>query len=227
MKRKEQLMMIVVLGLMLWLCASATAGPTTTAFTYQGRLIDAGDIADGLYDLQFRLFDDPNIVLGNQIGDDVNVPDMDVIDGYFTVLLDFNDVRAFNGGGRWLEIGVRPGDMNDPNLYAALEPRQELTPTPYAIYAKTAGGLTMADGAAQGLVLTSDADGVGSWQPPDGGDSDWTITGNDMYSAVSGNVGIGTSSPQQKLHVEGNLRLDGLLGVDQIIQNTNDEEASI
>lgn len=36
-----------------------------------------------------------------------------------------------------------------------------------------------------------------------GGDGDWTISGNDIYSAVSGNVGIGTSSPSSwaKLHV--------------------------
>jgi hypothetical protein len=35
-------------------------------------------------------------------------------------------------------------------------------------------------------------------------DGDWTISGSDMYSAVSGNVGIGTASPSGgKLHVVG------------------------
>jgi hypothetical protein len=36
-----------------------------------------------------------------------------------------------------------------------------------------------------------------------GGDGDWTISGSDIYSAVSGNVGIGTSTPSSfaKLHV--------------------------
>jgi hypothetical protein len=34
-------------------------------------------------------------------------------------------------------------------------------------------------------------------------DADWTISGSDMYSAVSGDVGIGTSSPIGKLHVVG------------------------
>jgi hypothetical protein len=34
-------------------------------------------------------------------------------------------------------------------------------------------------------------------------DNDWTIAGSDMYSAVSGDVGIGTSSPIGKLHVVG------------------------
>ncbi len=35
-----------------------------------------------------------------------------------------------------------------------------------------------------------------------GTDSDWTISGNDMYSTVSGNVGIGKSNPSSKLSVE-------------------------
>ncbi len=36
-----------------------------------------------------------------------------------------------------------------------------------------------------------------------GGDSGWVISGNNMYSDVSGNVGIGTDDPEYKLHVEG------------------------
>ncbi len=35
------------------------------------------------------------------------------------------------------------------------------------------------------------------------GDSDWTIVGNNMFSAVSGNVGIGTTTPNAALHVTG------------------------
>jgi hypothetical protein len=37
----------------------------------------------------------------------------------------------------------------------------------------------------------------------------WTKTGDDQYSAVDGNVGIGTNSPDSKLDVNGNLRLTG------------------
>jgi hypothetical protein len=32
-------------------------------------------------------------------------------------------------------------------------------------------------------------------------DADWTISGSDIYSGVSGNVGIGTISPEAKLHI--------------------------
>lgn len=44
-----------------------------------------------------------------------------------------------------------------------------------------------------------------------GGDGDWTIAGNNIYSTVIGNVGIGTSSPGRKLDVNGNMGVDGAL----------------
>jgi hypothetical protein len=104
-----------------------------TAFTYQGWLMDANKPADGLYDFEFRLFN-ANIA-GTQQGSTIDINDLDVIEGYFTVELDFNsDPNIFNGDARWLEIAVRPGDST--GSFTKLSPRQELTPTPYALYAK-------------------------------------------------------------------------------------------
>ena len=104
----------------------AEAAPVGTAFTYQGRLIDANVAADGEYDLRFGLYDANSD--GNQVGGNIDVNDIDVIDGYFTVELDFGGV--FDGEARWLEIGVRAGDSN--GVFTMLSPRQELTATPYA-----------------------------------------------------------------------------------------------
>jgi hypothetical protein len=43
-------------------------------------------------------------------------------------------------------------------------------------------------------------------------DSDWIITGNDMYSGVSGKVGIGTASPYNILHVHSSST-QGTIGI--------------
>ncbi len=131
-----------------------------TAFTYQGRLTDNNDVADGLYDFQFKLFD--SAADGNQINEDVNIHDIDVIDGYFTVELDFGSV--FDGNDVWLEIGVRPGELEDPNVYSVLSPRQEVTATPYAIYAASGPGVEaplILSGSSSGPIISGTNTGSG------------------------------------------------------------------
>jgi hypothetical protein len=67
-------------------------------------------------------------------------------------------------------------------------------------------------GAAAGRVLTSDASGNASWQALPGGATAWTVSGADIYNANSGNVGIGTNSPTQKLQVSGGMLVDSSTG---------------
>jgi hypothetical protein len=150
MKRKTILSIsVVALLFVVYKPANVTASPIGTVFTYQGRLIDNKKAADGLYDFQFKLFDANSG--GNKLGADVNKTEVNVIDGYFTVELDFGSV--FDGNERWLDIGVRPGDQNDPNVYTLLSPRQKVTPTPYALYAKTAGNLGSDSVMPAGVIL--------------------------------------------------------------------------
>ncbi|MHC4621195.1 MAG: hypothetical protein ACYTEQ_25895 [Planctomycetota bacterium] len=134
----RKILTIVVLALGLVACWGevSKAADMGTAFTYQGRFLDENKPAEGLYDFQFKLFDDPN---ANFPLAEVNVSDIDVTDGYFTAALDFNDPNAFNGEARWLEIGVRPGAGKDP--FTILSPRQQVTPTPYALYAASGPGV--------------------------------------------------------------------------------------
>jgi hypothetical protein len=161
-------MLVLALGLMVSLTRVGKAAPMGTAWTYQGRLMDANVPADGPYDLQFALFPDPVLNIG-QIGPPIEVNDIDIIDGYFTVELDFGNV-AFKGDARWLQIGIRPWDSEE--RHTILSPRQEVTPTPYALYAQNANT-----------------------------DNDWMVSGGYMYSIPSGKIGIGTTTPASSLEV--------------------------
>lgn len=92
-----------------------------------------------------------------------------------------------------------------------------------------ATGLVMPTGATAGKVLTSDADGNATWQTAAGGTAGWGFDGNTvpaekklgttslhalplitdnterMRITATGNVGIGTTDPQAKLSVNGDI----------------------
>ncbi|MDB6057127.1 MAG: repeat protein [Verrucomicrobiales bacterium] len=112
----------------------ATAGRSVaqgTAFTYQGRLNDGASVANGLYDLRFKIFD--TLTNGTQQGPLLTGTATPVSNGLLTVTLDFGN--QFPGTNRWLEIDVR---TNGIGAFTTLSPRQPLSPTPYAIYSGAA-----------------------------------------------------------------------------------------
>ena len=105
----------------LALSASIAVAGGGTALTYQGRLLDAGEPANGLFDFEFSLWDAANG--GNPIGDTQVLNNVPVADGLFTVQVDFG-ADAFDNADRWLEVTVN----GDP-----LMPRQPITRAPYSI----------------------------------------------------------------------------------------------
>ena len=134
MNRKLLLLVGYALATLFIISGIANAGsPMGTGFTYQGFLKDNSQPANAAYDFEFRLYDAD--VSGEHIGNVVTREEVIVSNGLFTVQLDFGS-DAFNGEARWLEIGVRPGA--ETGAYTGLEPRQPLTPAPYALYASTA-----------------------------------------------------------------------------------------
>src|SRR5215472_6110308 len=102
----------------------------TTAFTYQGRLTDGGNVANGTYEMQFKLFDTQAVGTGTQQGPVIIDNSVHVTAGIFTETLDFVQ-NVFTGEPRFLEIGVRPA--GDSNPFTVLSPRQPVLSVPYAI----------------------------------------------------------------------------------------------
>ena len=98
-----------------------------TAFTYQVQLKDDGKPVNGACDFEFELYDASSD--GNQVGSTVSTNGVEVVNGLFTVSVDFGE-DCISGDARWLEIAARvPPDT----LFTVLSPRQELRPTPYAL----------------------------------------------------------------------------------------------
>ena len=97
-----------------------------------------GSPVTGLYDFTNALYNASSG--GAQAGSTITLTAVPVTNGLFTVILDFG-AGVFNGTTHWLQIGVR---TNGGAAFTGLSPRQELTPTPYAIFAESANaaGLT-------------------------------------------------------------------------------------
>ena len=133
---------------LILLFALALAGGSAlaqgTAFTYQGRLNDGANPADGSYDLRFAIFNDGSA--GTQQGVTLTNSATGVSNGLFTVTLDFGN--QFPGADRWLEIAVR---TNGTGVFTVLAPRQKISAAPYAI---TAGNMTgtLAAGQLSGTI---------------------------------------------------------------------------
>ncbi|MDJ0655036.1 MAG: hypothetical protein QNJ40_12820 [Xanthomonadales bacterium] len=121
---------LLVVSLLYTTCL--LSAPLGSNFSYQGQLQQAGANANGAFDFEFRLF-------ASQSGGIAIAPspllrdDVDVVDGIFTVELDFG-VMPFAGDRLWLEISVREGSSSGG--YTGLLPRQELTVAPYALHSE-------------------------------------------------------------------------------------------
>src|SRR5215831_15039895 len=201
----------VILLLLSIITCRLSAFAQGTTFTYQGDLNAGANGVTGLYDLTFALYNANTG--GSQIGSTQTKLATGVTNGLFTVSLDFGAV--FNGTQYWLEIGVR---TNGVGSYVVLSPRQQLTPTPYAIYSETAGqangvaagtvsatGLNSLDSPSAGQVLAYNGSGL-IWTNPSSVSLAWSLTGNAGTSAGLNFLGTTDNQPFE-LHAWGNRAL--------------------
>jgi hypothetical protein len=188
LKPKEVFSMRTTALLMLLLLIMAPAmsqADVPGLISYQGMLTDDDGVAlDTTVSMTFTIYIDstgPNFVWNE------TQPSVVVDQGFFNVLLGRVSPipeTVFDAASRWLRVRVG----SDP----ALQPRQRMTSVGYSFRAAEA------DTADYARSATAASDG------------DWTISGPNMYSAVAGNVGIGTVAPEEELHINyGNVQISG------------------
>ncbi len=124
-----------VFGLLLnWY--PATAHAQGTAFVYQGLLQNNNAPCGGAFDFKFLLYTTSSG--GTAVAGPFLTNGVTVSGGAFTVTIDFG-AAVWNGRTNWLEIAV---EANGDSGFTTLAPRQQMTPTPYAIFAETASNLS-------------------------------------------------------------------------------------
>ncbi len=197
------------LWVLAWIAGMGHVAAQGTAFTYQGRLNDGTGQPSGNYDLTFTLYDastDGNVIAGPLTNSAVAVSN-----GLFTTMVDFGS-GVFTGQPYWLEIGVITNGGTPP--FDVLSPRQQLTPTPYAIFSSDATHAALADSVSSvpdGVISALQLNTLGApntgqvlayngsqlvWQDPvvGGNTGGWSLNGN--LGTTAGLNFLGTSDNQ-------------------------------
>lgn len=205
------------------LCGNDSQNPRL--MTYQGRLSDGSQTANGVYDLQFQLFNAQTG--GDARTNPIPVEDVTVTNGVFTVQLNLgksatvnprNNSRDLNaailaGEDGFFEIGVRPGNSPANAPFTVLTPRQPLTAVPLAMRADTANNAVHATfagnaenlgGTAAGEFIKADDGRLSDARTPTAGSNNYiqntTAQQTNSNFNISGNGAIG-----------GNLTVGGTL----------------
>ena len=181
----------------LFICATSTLAQTTV-FTYQGRFTDSTlpQPTNGTFEMQFKVFD--AVTNGNQFDATLTLPTVQVVNGIFTVTLDYGAL-TFRGQDIFLEIGVRP--VASANPYTVLNPRQKFTSVPYAIQSFNSRNATTANDSVN-------LGGVPANQYVQTGDSRLS----DARTPTAGSPFYVQNSTAQQASTNFNISNDGTLG---------------
>jgi len=199
-----------------------------TSITYQGQLKNIGTPANGSYNLVFKVFN--AVSSGAQVGSTITRNGVAVTNGFFSQTLDFG-AGVFTGQPRWMELTVngvvltprQPLTATPYALYALSGPGGSgpWQASGANVFNTNAGNVGIGTNApVAALQVQSSTAGAGDntatfvapaigpyashvhW----GTTGDWYIrsaaaTGKVVLQDFGGTVGIGTQSPQAKLHL--------------------------
>ncbi len=119
-----------VVGVLVLMALSG--GAFSEPISYQGSLEDEGIPANGEYDLRFRLYDD----FGIQLGSTIDIEDVEIEGGLFSVDIPFTDGVFDVYDNLFLAVHVRDGDS--VGGYTEMAPWSSITPAPLAVRAAKA-----------------------------------------------------------------------------------------
>ena len=179
---------VLIAAMAVW-----TSGQTTE-FTYQGSLKDGGTVANGNYDLEFRLYDAASG--GGQIGTTViSKNNVAVTGGVFSVAVDFGPGLGgpnFPGADRYLDIRVRPVGGG---AFTPLSPRNRINSTPYAVQSLNAANALQLGGVGAGQYVITNDPRLTDARPPTSGSPSYIQNGTVAQSASNFNIsGTGTAN---------------------------------
>lgn len=179
----------------VFLSFSLTFAQVPQQINYQGYLTDAaGSPITGAVNIQFKIYNSTTTTTALW----TDTYSVTVDNGRFSIILGSDPTNripysVFNGDTRYL--GIKVGA--DPEM----SPRKELVSVGYSFRANEAGGGSVGDNlgnhtATQNLKMNN------KWLSGDGGNEG-------VYVKSDGKVGIGKSSPAQKLDVSGTVQMTG------------------
>lgn len=159
--------------------------PVDQTFTYQGQLRNAGQLVNGPVDLKISMWDADTA--GVQIGSSNTFNAVPMTDGRFALGLNFG-ASAFDGSNRWIQVEFR--NPAGSGLYLALNPRDKITATPYALYALNgANGVWVYDTNQQSVSVLGKKVGIGTSNPTAALEVVSATSGDDSVKFPAGSIG--------------------------------------
>ena len=182
----------------------SSAGSVPQIINYQGYAKDPeGNPLSGRYTMTFRIYS--HVVTGNALWEE-QLQNVTVRAGDFSVLLgDTTPLpeTLFDEPDRFIGLTINP--------YHEMVPRQRFATVPYTMQANHAAEASHAINAANADEAThaSQADNASQAERAFGLNASDGDPQNAVIVDADGNVGIGTTSPEAKLHVAGNVKVEG------------------